>query len=130
MTCADDQCENYSEIQHQMEVFSWANEEIANGRDELKLLGAIPNGWRQVRTGSIFHGRKLGFLNGMPDIYLLLPRGGFHGLFIELKSTKKSARLSNYQKRMQLRLFNNGYAVKTCNGYENVIDTINWYCGL
>lgn len=128
MDCADGR--NYSENQHQIELFRWASEEIAKGRRELKLLGAIPNGGHQVRTGSLFHGKEFGFLSGMPDIYLFLPRGGYHGLFIELKSAKKSARLSVGQGQMHALLRNGGYGVQTCRGYVDAIKVINWYCGL
>jgi hypothetical protein len=92
---AKDSCEECSENWHQVKLFQWANGEILKKRDELLYLGAIPNGFRQIRVWSLCRYHDFGFKNGMPDIYFLLPRGRFHGLFIELKSMKKSARNSD-----------------------------------
>jgi hypothetical protein len=127
---ADGSSEKNSENWHQVQLFHWAEGEIAKGRDELKLLGAIPNGFRQVKLGYFFRGKELGFKKGMPDIYLLLPRSGWHGLFIELKSTKKSARNSQNQRQMQRLLTLADYKVQVCMGHQSAINLINWYCEL
>jgi hypothetical protein len=124
----DDLCENCSENWHQVKLFHWAHGEEALGRISLAHLGAIPNGGRQIRWGTIRNYRDLGFRSGMPDIYFLLPRGGYHGMFIELKSMKKSTRTSPNQRQMHRMLLVAGYMVRVCAGYKNAINAVNEYC--
>lgn len=82
-----------SEHDDQARVIAWA--ELAKGTyPELDLLFSIPNGaklpWRKDSQGRRYspEARKLkaeGMRAGVPDLMLAVPRGPYHGLFIELK---------------------------------------------
>jgi hypothetical protein len=120
-------CERHSENWNQEMLFKWANGELKNGRDELRLLGAIPNGGRQIRWKTILNYKHLGFRAGMPDIYFLIARGGYNGMFIELKSQNQNARLNKGQRMMHQLLRDVGYRVEVCRGYQSAIRAINEY---
>src|SRR5690554_620263 len=84
-----------SEDQEQAWLFQWARR---NEKEipELARLFAIPNGGhRSKRTAALL--KLTGVKRGVPDIFLPLPRNGYHGLWIELKSMSKSARASKEQ---------------------------------
>jgi hypothetical protein len=117
----------WSEEEHQRALFRWAKKEIDAGREELLLLGAVPNGMRMLRWNALKGYGDLGFRLGMPDIYFLLPRGRRHGLFIELKSKKAAAKASPAQSRMMGLLERHGYDVRICRGCDEAIASINEY---
>jgi hypothetical protein len=118
-----------SEQQHQEALFQWANKQIEEGRESLRLLGAIPNGIRMLRWPALKNYARTGFRVGMPDIYFLKPCGGYNGLFIELKSEKSTAKTSPAQEIMLRLLRENGYRAVVCFGCEQAVDTINAYEG-
>jgi hypothetical protein len=120
---------NWTERNHQKALFEWANDEIEKGRTSLRLLGAIPNGLQVLRWTAINGHDGMGYRAGMPDIYFLHPVGGWHGLFIELKSQRSTARTSNRQLEMLRLLEENGYKTAICHGYEEAVCTINHYEG-
>ena len=78
-----------SEHDEQVALFHWAK--VQEGRwPELRLLHAIPNGGKRHQSVAV----KLkaeGVKAGVPDICLPVARGGFHGLYIELKHGKNDA---------------------------------------
>lgn len=91
---------------------------------ELELFHAIPNGGHRARRTAA----KLkaeGVLPGVPDYCLPVPRGGFHGLYIELKS------LTGYASREQRQFIANvrrhGYRAEVCRGWEQAWAVIRDY---
>ena len=58
---------------------------------------------------------------------MAMPRGDYHGLFIEMKS--KGGRLSDYQKKWLLNLNNNGYLALPCYSVDEAMDTASRYLG-
>lgn len=82
---------------------------------ELTMLFHIPNGGkRNAREAARF--KRMGVKPGVPDLFLPVPRGRFHGLFIELKASK--GKLSDYQKQWLQELESSGYAACVCFGFE------------
>ena len=73
-----------TEAQEQMALFEWAA--VMRGRySELDLLFHITNeGTKSAARGAQL--KRLGLKAGVPDLLLPVARGGYHGLFIEMKS--------------------------------------------
>ena len=91
---------------------------------ELALLFAIPNGeYRPKRVA--FRLKEEGVKPGVPDLCLPVSRGGFHGLWIEMKV--KTNVLSIEQKGWLEGLTNEGYFARVCYGQDEAFDTIISY---
>ena len=64
----------------------WADGQLAR-HPELQMLYAIPNGGaRNAVTGALL--KAEGVKPGVPDLCLPVARGQYHGLYIEMKSSK------------------------------------------
>ena len=72
--------------------------------------------------------KRMGVLKGASDLFMAWPSGGFHGLFIEVKS--KTGRPSAEQKAFLQRMKDVGYRAEICYGAEEVISTMKDYIGL
>lgn len=81
------------------------------------LVVAVPNG---ATVGGLQRVRLVaeGLLPGFPDLCVLEPRGGFHGLFVEMKSLKATAVVSEAQRRVHKQLLSRNYKVLVCYGYH------------
>ena len=110
-----------TENQEQAALFEWA--EAASGKyPELRLLHAIANGGkRDGRTAAVL--QWTGVKPGVPDLCLPVARGGFHGLYIELKRLKGGV-LSINQKTWLGLLAREGYKAVMCRGWLDARDTI------
>lgn len=108
---------------HQCAIFQW----IATGGawSYGGVLGdltfAVPNGGqREAHVGASM--RAEGVKPGVPDIMLPIPRGGYHGLWIELKlpgrERQKDGGRSEKQVQWHKRLAAQGYAVVTAYGWQ------------
>lgn len=112
-----------SEHSEQVALFQWArlNE---NAIPELAMLYAVPNGGlRDVRVA-----RKMkaeGVKAGVLDINLDVPRGGFHGLRIEMKYGKNKP--TKQQKQWITRYSEYGYSVAVCYDWMTAKDAILHY---
>ena len=74
-----------TEDEEQMALFTWAHHMAVTGHfPELSRLFHVPNGGSR---GPAEAGRfkAMGVKPGVPDVFLDVPRGGFHGLRIEMK---------------------------------------------
>lgn len=69
--------------------------------------------------------KRMGVLKGASDLFMAWPCGGFHGLFIEVKS--KIGRPSAEQKAFLQRMKDVGYRAEICYGAEEVISTMKDY---
>lgn len=91
---------------------------------EYALLMAIPNG--QYRKGQR---PEAGLCAGMPDLVLLVQRGGYGGLFIELKIGSNKLRAT--QRDMHHRLRKERYMVRTIwDSVDEVMKAIEEYLNL
>lgn len=107
----------------QVAVINWANCNRYK-HPELELIFAIPNGGH--RHGLV--ARKLrdeGVKAGVPDLFLPVPRGRWHGLFIEIKEGKNKT--TPLQREWISNLCQQGYKVDVCYGSEQAIESLEWY---
>lgn len=104
-------------------LFTWAMWQ-QEGRPELKLLYHVPNGGkRDKRTATAL--RRQGVKAGVPDLCLPVARGGYHGLYIELKVGKNKT--TEKQDKWIAALRQQGYYVSVCYGWEEARETIENY---
>ena len=92
-----------------------------------------PNGgYRSGREGRNF--KLMGTKAGFPDLFIFIPKGGYHGLFIELKTpkgkTRQAGKVSDNQEMMINRLNAVGYKVVVAYGAIEAIDEIKAYLGI
>lgn len=90
-------------------------------------LFAIPNGG--VRNiGTAVKLKKEGVLAGVPDLFLMIPMNGYHGLWIEMKA--KGGRVSDSQKEFMGAATLMGYPAVVCFGFDEAKNAINNYLKL
>lgn len=113
-----------TEHQEQCALFDWAD--FAESKiPALRLLHAIPNGGkRDIRTAAML--KAEGVKPGVPDICLPVPRGIFHGLYIELKR-RKGGTVSKEQQAWIDALKEQHYWCSVCYGWECARDVILEY---
>ena len=104
-----------SEHQEQAALFAWAK--LAAARlPELRLLFAVPNGGaRDAVTGARL--KAEGVKPGIPDVCLPVARGGWIGLWIEMKTSKRT--LKPHQRAIGEALAAQGHRVAVCWGWES-----------
>lgn len=71
------------------------------------------------------HLKRLGVKAGVPDLVIPVARGGYHGLFIEMK-VKPNKPTENQKQWIEL-LNNNGYLAVVCYGFEEAKKVIDEY---
>lgn len=115
-----------TEHQSQVMLFTWASWHVGK-HPELKLLFAVPNaGKRSIGAASYL--RAEGLRSGVPDIVLPVPRAGYGGLYIEMKTIK--GKVSEKQADWILSLSAAGNCVRVCRSYEEAIEVITGYLRL
>lgn len=114
-----------TELEEQIFLFNWAKYE--SNMPVLQTMFAIPNGGKRDPNTAL-RLKASGVKAGIPDILLPVARGGFYGLFIELK--RKGGSLSADQKEMIELLTDQGYLVVVCKGADAAIEEIKKYMKL
>lgn len=112
-----------TETQEQIALLDWAA--VMQGRyKELSLLFHIPNeGKRSERYGREL--RRMGLKRGVPDLCLPVARGGYYGLFVEMKSLK--GRPTPEQRGWCAELQEQGYAAIIAKGWQQAAEQIEAY---
>lgn len=85
----------------------------------------IPNGGSRNKIEAAKLKRQ-GVRAGVPDIFLPAARGGYHGLFIELKR-QTGGKVSREQEEMIKALRAQGYRAEVCRGWDEARETIQRY---
>ena len=146
-----------SEHAHQVALFAWANMAASHGFaaandpvsyacreytisnygvdariESLSDMFAIPNGGE--RHAAVAANLKAeGVKSGVSDIFLPVPVGIRHGLFIELKKPalgkKPAGRLTEAQSAFIVRMLRRGYAATGAIGWEEATRIIICYYG-
>lgn len=117
----------YTQHEHNIQTafFQWAA--LQKRRfPGLELAFAIPNGgWRHPKTARFL--KAEGVKPGVPDVFLPVPQGPFHGLFIEFKYGKNTQ--TPAQKELARKLQDQGYAVAVCYSLQEAIAAVEKYYG-
>lgn len=108
---------------HQEALFEWAD--YNTGRmPELEYMHHIPNGGkRDGATAAAL--KRQGVKAGVPDICLPVPKGEYHGLYIELKAGKNTA--TEKQRNWLNFLQNQGYYTAICYSWQLAAELIEGY---
>ena len=114
------------EAEHQAALFQWAK--LMEGvHPELSRMFHVPNGGKRDRVTAA----KLkaeGVKAGVPDIVLPVPRGSYHGLWIELKVD--NGKPSKEQREWLDYLNASGYCALLCYGWQTAREEIELYLNL
>ena len=117
-----------TELQNQQALIKWGQQPgIRSKWPCLKLMFHVPN----ERKCTPQQGRQLklaGTRSGVPDLLLPVPKGQYHGLFIELKTLTGGT--SANQSWWIGELNAQGYYATVCHGWESAARTIEWYLSL
>jgi len=89
-----------------------------------KCLWAIPNGGLRNKRVAI-QLKQEGVVAGVSDLFLMIPAGEHHGMFIEMKSSK--GRLADSQKEFMALATHYGYHTVVCYGFEEAKHQIRDY---
>lgn len=112
-----------SEHDEQAVLFSWAA--MAQGEHpELAMLFAVPNGG-QRHPAVAAQLKAEGVRAGVPDVFLAVPRGRFHGLAIEMKVKPNKPTAQQLEWIALLRHY--GYSAVVCFGAQDAINTVKAY---
>jgi hypothetical protein len=116
-----------TEEKEQQTLTEWAL--YASGQiPELRLFFHIPNGmFRHKSTAAKL--KRLGVKPGIPDICLPVPRGKYHGLYIELKR-RKGGHVTPEQLEWIDALNRQGYRAVVCKGWHEASETIMTYLNI
>ena len=74
--------------------------------------GGMRTGWKVAKQM-----KMMGYISGHPDVAIYEPRGGYHGLFIEMKRCKGGV-VSEEQQEFIDHLRANGYCAEICHGFD------------
>jgi hypothetical protein len=115
-----------TEHAQQVAVFVWAALNFPK-YPELRMMFAIPNGGERNKIVAA-NLKAEGVRAGVPDIFLPVPRGKWHGLFIEMK--KEGGPTNPRQKEFIKALQMQGYGACVCVGWlaatEALVGYLEW----
>lgn len=125
-----------SEHDEQVALLEWAALNEFRLPD-LRWLFAVPNGarltWKTDNRGNRYSSeaqrlRKEGLKRGVPDLFLPVPKGRFHGMFIEMKA--EGGEPSDEQMAWLEALNDRGYLAALAFGFEEATELIEDYLSL
>jgi hypothetical protein len=97
---------------------------LAERHPEILMLHAIPSGdWRGWGVGKKL--KAEGVIPGVPDLCLPVARGGYHGLYMEVKKAGGHVRPDQWE--FMEALHEQGYFVRVCNHLGTAIEIIENY---
>ena len=110
-----------SEHEEQAKLFGWTR-----NHPKLPWMFAIPNGGLRNKATAV-RMKSEGVKAGVWDIFLPVPSGQYHGLFIEMKWGKNT--LTPAQKEFGDYATQQGYCCKVAYSAEEAIEIIDEYLG-
>jgi hypothetical protein len=116
-----------SESQEQTRLMDWTKQPSVRGQyPDLKYLFHIPNERPDKIQAALL--KRMGVKPGVPDVFLPVPRGGYHGLWIELKVD--GGKPSKEQRDWLEYLNGAGYCALLCYGWQTAQMEIEKYMKL
>ena len=113
-----------TEHDEQKALFSWLAV-MEHKYPELAFVFAVPlSAKRNPKTAQYM--KSEGMKAGVPDIVIPIPRGNYHGMFIELKR-KQGGKASPEQLAWSVTLGNLGYYAIICYGWDEARSEIENY---
>ena len=113
------------ESAHQAQVIEWSRWAYKTGKyPMLNMLHCSLNGVKLSGTQARI-AKGQGMLSGVPDLFLPVPKNGYHGLFIEMKSEK--GRLTENQHWFLTNAESLGYKTAVCYSAKEAIAAIQAY---
>ena len=123
------------EHQEQVRLISWSKGNALLAFRELELLYAVPNGGkRNIKVASKL--KAEGVRAGVPDLHLPVARGGFHSLYVEMKTVDKKPKrggkggVSDLQLWWHRKLTEQGHKVTVCYGANEAKAALTDYLAL
>ena len=113
------------ESAHQQQVIEWARMASRSAKyPMLEMLHCSLNGVKLTKTQAVI-AKSQGMLSGVPDLFLPVTRGKYHGLYIEMKHGSNT--LTDNQKKFLQNAANVGFAVSVCYSAQEAIKRIEDY---
>jgi hypothetical protein len=110
-----------SEHQEQVMLITWFRMQYKQYKYH---LWAIPNGGsRHIVTAVNL--KAEGVLAGVSDLFLMIPKGEYHGMFIEMKA--KTGSVSDKQKEFMEAASSMNYLAVVCYGFDEAKTAITKY---
>lgn len=125
MTAGQRQSHTAEAIEQEM-LFRW-RDYVAKQYPGIELMFHIPNGGSRNKIEAA-RLKAQGVKAGVSDIFLPVPRNGFHGLWIEMKR-EKGGRLNEAQEEWIIEVRARGYCAVVAHGFEEARETIERYYG-
>lgn len=112
-----------TEDEEQIWLFSWAK--LNSGKwPELELMHHIPNGGMRSKSEAARF-KAMGVKRGVSDVFLPVAKGGYHGLYIELKA--KDGRPEKEQKEWIAAVREQRYYAAVCYGGIEAANLVEAY---
>lgn len=112
-----------TEDEEQIWLFSWAK--LNSGKwPELELMHHIPNGGMRSKSEAARF-KAMGVKRGVSDVFLPVSKGGYHGLYIELKA--KDGRPEKEQTDWIAAVREQGYYAAVCYGGFEAANLVEAY---
>ena len=113
------------ESAQQAQVVEWSRWAYKTGKyPMLNMLHCSLNGVKLSGTQARI-AKGQGMLSGVPDLFLPVPKNGYHGLFIEMKSEK--GRVTENQHWFLTNAESLGYKTAVCYSAKEAISAIQAY---
>lgn len=110
-----------SEKQIHIAVMQW----VRLHKDIAPFVFHVPNeGMRDPHYGFLL--KRLGMKKGVFDIFIMMPRHGYGGAWIEIK--REGGKMSPAQKQFEHEAKSQNFFTAVCRSIEAAINTIECYC--